>query len=100
MAQRKLKSFKFDIGNSSKSALGMVMRVWAHTRREAVEKGNRFLGEHEWIEVARNRPQSGIEYCTVYFGPNLKIRQIAGGEEIEEVSPDLAPSIGREAGGA
>ena len=93
MTNRKLKSFKFDIGNSSQGALGMVMRVWAHTRQEAVEKANKFLGENEWIEVARSNHQTGIEYCTVYFGANLKVRNIAGGEEIEDVDPGVAASI-------
>ncbi len=95
MANRRLKSYKFDIGNSSKGALGMVIRVWAYTKREAVEKANRFLGDHEWIEVAGNSHKMGIEYCTVYFGPNLKVRHIAGGEEIEEVSPESAELIER-----
>jgi hypothetical protein len=71
----------------------MVMRVWAYTRREAVEKANQFLGDHEWIEVAKNNPQSGVEYCTVYFGANLKVRHIAGGDEIEGVSVEVAPAI-------
>jgi len=93
MAKRKLKSYKFDIGNSSKGALGMVMRVWAYTKREAVEKANQCLGENESIEIAKNMPEIGIEYCTVYFGPNLKIRHIAGGDEIETVSPELAAVI-------
>lgn len=88
-----LRSYKFDVGNSYKGAVGMVLRVWARNRQEAVERANRFLGAKGKMEVAKADFHTGIEYCTVYFGANLKIRNVASGEEIEEVSSELAAAI-------
>lgn len=49
MAKGKMKSFKFDIGNSNEGSLGMVIRVWARRKKEAVQKANRFLGQTDQI---------------------------------------------------
>ncbi len=90
MARGQIKSYKFEVGNSGDGALGMAIRVWARTKAEAVEKANRFLAATRPIELTAVNHHTGIEYCTVYVSPNLSPRQIAGGCEIEEVSPELA----------
>jgi hypothetical protein len=90
MARGQIKSYKFEVGNSGDGALGMAIRVWARTKAEAVAKANHFLSTLRPIELAEANYQTGIEYCTVYVSPNLSPRQIAGGCEIEEVSPELA----------
>ncbi len=89
----RIKSYKFDVGNSGTGALGMVIRVWAHTKREAVEKANKFLAALRPVELTEASYQTGVEYCTVYVSPNLKLRQIAGGCEIEDVSDEIAALI-------
>lgn len=90
MAQKQVKSYKFEVGNSGDGALGMVIRVWARTKAEAVAKANQFLSTLGPVELAEASYQTGIEYCAVYLSPNLRPRQIAGGCEIEEVSEEVA----------
>lgn len=81
---RKLKIFKFDVGNSSTGPLGMVMRVYAHTKPEAVEIANKFLAQRDVIDFDGVITE-GIEYCNIYFG-TLTINHIDASEteELEE----------------
>ena len=76
------KCFKFDVGNSNTGPLGMVIRVYGTTKKEAVEKANAFLnsvGELGYPEGQIPR-DSGVDYLTVYFGPNLTVRYIDDSE--------------------
>jgi hypothetical protein len=68
----KLKSYHFDFGDSSNGPIGYCARVWAHSKREAVE----LLREALPLEVNVSPldgegsvydNESGIEYITVYL---------------------------------
>jgi hypothetical protein len=74
---RKLKNFKFDVGNSSTGPIGMVLRVYAYTKAEAVVVANAFLASQDDVELKRI-PRS-VEYCNIYFG-KLTINQIETAE--------------------
>jgi hypothetical protein len=89
MAERKLKSYKFDVGNSNKGPIGMVIRVWAYNKKEAVEIANKCLQANDTVKVYERghvfTPTAGeVEYCNVYLAPNLTIRLIDP-RETEEV---------------
>jgi hypothetical protein len=81
-----LKSYKFDVGNSTKGSLGMVIRVWAPNKKRAVEIANAALSETEHLEgySHRMRPIEGVEYLTVYLAGNLTVRHIDS-QETENV---------------
>ena len=81
----KLKWYKLEAGNSSKGSVGMVIRLQARTRKEAVEKANAQLDESESLE-------SGVDYCNIYLAGHLtennimagETEDVVAGEELEE----------------
>jgi hypothetical protein len=89
---RTLKSFMFDVGNSDKGPVGMVIRVYARTRQEAIEKANAFLQDNsEGIDVPTYDLDSGddVEYCRIYLAPNLKLHHIPSGETEDASGRDM-----------
>lgn len=78
MQESKLKRYRFEVGNSTEGALGMVIRVWAKNQDEAIAKANEALGETEFLPIVEpgNR-EAGIEYANVYLAPNLTGKDLA-----------------------
>lgn len=88
MADKKLRSFHFDVGNSNEGALGMCIRVWAFDEEEAVQLANDFLSDVSEREIHNAKEEPGthprIEYCTVYFNGKLKGLSIDDSEDVDD----------------
>jgi hypothetical protein len=86
----KLKWYKLEAGNSSKGSVGMVIRLQARTRKEAVEKANAQLDAINTIES--ESLESGVDYCNIYLAGHLtennimagETEDVVAGEELEE----------------
>lgn len=80
-----LKSYKFDLGNSSTGPIGAVIRVMAENKEQAVERVEEFMSSYnDYTEVeAHGLPY--IEYCTVYFG------EVSTKDIVEDETKDVAP---------
>jgi hypothetical protein len=65
-----MKSWTFDIGNSTDGEIGAVMRVQGENMEEATARANAALVtlSNNGIEIGKGL--SGVEYCTVYFNPD------------------------------
>jgi hypothetical protein len=69
-----MKSYHFDVGNSTSGKIGMCLRVNGETTEQAVGFASEFLLDrgHEFqIEGpgAVDEKTAGVEYCTVYLNP-------------------------------
>ena len=69
-----MKSYHFDVGNSTKGPIGMCLRVNSETPEHAVRLASEFLSELNFefqIEGpgAVDEKTAGVEYCTVYLNP-------------------------------
>src|ERR1035438_5746978 len=69
-----MKSYHFDVGNTTQGKIGMCLRVNAEKAEQAVGFVNEFLADrgHEFqIEGpgAVDEKTAGVEYCTVYLNP-------------------------------
>jgi hypothetical protein len=83
--EEKLKSFHFDVGDSTKGPIGMCGRVRAKSKKEALGILKRVLPDE--LQIARYCGAEGdeIEYVNVYFDTeNIKLEDIGDAEEIEE----------------
>lgn len=82
-----LKSYHFDLGNSSKGPIGFCARVIAKSAKEAVEKLRKAVStmneEHDVLKAAGLKEEvPGLEYFEVYFNAD-KITE----HSIDEVNP-------------
>lgn len=93
MKQKPLKSYKFEIGNSSKGSLGLVIRVNARSRKEALDTANDFLSSLDTVDLMKDSGSEpadgteGVEYCNVYLAGNLTLRSLQANEteDVDEV---------------
>ena len=87
-----MKSYHFDVGNSTSGKIGMCLRVNGETTEQAVGFANEFLLDrgHEFqIEGpgAVDEKTAGVEYCTVYLNPvGLTAADIDEENDAEDVS--------------
>jgi|ERR1035441_4437114 hypothetical protein len=87
-----MKSYHFDVGNTTQGKIGMCLRVNAENAEQAVGFVNEFLADrgHEFqIEGpgAVDEKTAGVEYCTVYLNPaGLTVSDIDEENEVEDVS--------------
>lgn len=66
-----LKSFHFDVGDSTKGPIGLCARVLAHTEEEAVEILKAAMPDEVELKTfceEENKPR--IEYLNLYINPN------------------------------
>jgi hypothetical protein len=92
---KKLKWYKLEAGNSSRGSVGMVIRLQAYSRKEAVEMANSQLDVLATIEG--EALIKGVEYCNVYVAGHLTENNIMRGEtedveEGEEIDQDETPA--------
>lgn len=80
----KLKSYHFNLGNSTKGPIGMCAQVKATSKKEAVEILQRVLPEE--LEIKHQVEDTDeIEYVNVYFGSeNITIEDIDDVEDEED----------------
>ena len=81
---KKLKWYKLEAGNSSRGSVGMVIRLQAYSRNEAVEKANAQLDALDTIEG--EALIKGVEYCNTYVAGHLTENNIMA-YETEDVEP-------------
>ena len=86
-----MRSFLIDLGNSNDGPIGMVMRVIARDKAEAVETARQVLRmvSGDCGEVALRVPaefMEAVEYISVYLNPNVITEMDVGDDEsIQEV---------------
>lgn len=87
----KLKSYHFNLGNSSNGPIGFCARVWATSRAAAVKQLRAWIeeGNNEAEVVVHKEPLESphsIEYVTVYFNPTaVSTKDI---DEVDDVKPE------------
>lgn len=62
-----MKSYLFDMGDSSKGPIGFCARVAANSPKEAAEKLNAALPDHVDVEPWDNSGETDVKYITIYF---------------------------------
>jgi len=90
----KLKSFMFDLGNTSTGPVGMVVRVQARTKKEALkiikDKLWEGLDDSQGIDLEISDPR--IEYARIYVDPdNITLADICDGETENVESVESRP---------
>ena len=83
MADKKLKKYVFDAGNSNTGVAGVVIAVRAYNRKSAVTLANDFLRKYQYkpLEIEVDKPDSssglaGVDWALYCVGPNLRKRDI------------------------
>jgi hypothetical protein len=80
MADKTLKKYVFDAGNSNTGVAGLVIAVRAYNRRGAVKLANDFLRTYQSepleIEVDKSCEEAGVDWALFCVGPNLRKRDI------------------------
>ena len=80
MADKKLKKYVFDAGNSNSGVAGVVIAVRAYKRRGAVRLASDFLRRYQYkpLEIEVDRPDGsvGVAWALFCVGPNLRKRDI------------------------
>lgn len=76
------KCYRFEIGNTTDGALGMVISIWAKSPEEAVKKANDALSGTDFLRIfGRKGLVEGVDYANVYFAPNLRLADLDGCEK-------------------
>jgi hypothetical protein len=74
-----MKSFAFDIGDSTKQPLGAVMRITANNKAEAVKLANEVLDGLSWPTghtlADHNYGVKGLEYVNIYLNPDFVLTE-------------------------
>jgi hypothetical protein len=83
MADKKLKKYVFDAGNSNTGVAGVVIAVRAYNRKSAVRLANDFLRKYQYrpLEIEVGKPAGstepvGVDWALYCVGPNLRKRDI------------------------
>jgi len=80
--KERLKSFHFDVGNSTTGPIGFCARVRAKSKEEALKILKSNLPEEH--ELGGNK-EEGIEYLNVYFNEEkVFLKDIDDGEDVDE----------------
>src|SRR5437762_1764122 len=74
MAKRKLKSFHFDLGNSTVGPIGMCARIRAMTRAEAVRRLKELLPEEFIAKNLLVHPEFWRGLCNDVIAPHYRIQ--------------------------
>jgi len=80
-----MKSFHFDLGNSTDGPIGLCGSVTAETREEALELFKGALPEDLKVPISKPSPTVGVEYIQVYFNQEaITVEDIDYTNEVEE----------------
>ena len=91
-----LKSFHFDVGDSTKGPIGLCARVWAKDEAEAVEILKAATpGEVELKTFCTEEQKPRVEYLNVYINPNA-----FSVKDIDDVSEEEGDDGEHEAAGS
>jgi hypothetical protein len=84
-----MRSYHFDLGNSSAGPVGYCARIWAETEDRALDILREALPTEATIsqanEASRIPGTEGVEYLCVYFNPEQVSTTDIDDEEDEEV---------------
>lgn len=79
-----MKSFHFDLGNSTKGPIGFCARVQAENMDDAITLLKKALPEEHEVDARRPGPnEAGIEYICVYFNDKAITKKTI--DEVNEV---------------
>jgi hypothetical protein len=81
-----MKSYHFDVGNSTDGPIGYCARVWASSKQEALEILRKHLCEESvLISNEVDEDGKGIEYLAVYVNAQaVSVKDIDEWEYVEE----------------